>query len=71
MVLEDSSYDRNRRKSVELLTRCFDHTSQKMCFYDKHSSGYKRCLEDLQSAPEQMPAMIQRAEKLGLMPPTF
>ena len=33
LVLDDSSYDRNRSKSVELLARCFDHASQKMRFY--------------------------------------
>lgn len=33
MILDDSSYERNRSKSVELLARCFDHASQKMRFY--------------------------------------
>ena len=33
LILDDSSYDRNRSKSVELLARCFDHASQKMRFY--------------------------------------
>ena len=104
LVLDDSSYDRNRSKSVELLARCFDHASQKMRFYkgfrmltlgwsdgatfipvdfsllssktsqingisskiDKRSSGYKRRLEALQSAPEQIPDMIQRALKAGI-----
>ncbi|TMN20808.1 IS4 family transposase [Lentibacillus cibarius] len=32
-ILDDSSYDRNRSKDVELLARCFDHASQKMRFY--------------------------------------
>ena len=32
-ILDDSSYDRNRSKHVELLARCFDHASQKMRFY--------------------------------------
>src|SRR5690625_1225184 len=32
-ILDDSSYDRNRSKKVELLARCFDHASQKMRFY--------------------------------------
>jgi hypothetical protein len=104
LVLDDSSYDRNRSKSVELLARCFDHASQKMRFYkgfrmltlgwsdgatfipvdfsllssktsqingitrtiDKRSSGYKRRLEALQSAPEQIPSMIQRALEAGI-----
>jgi hypothetical protein len=104
LVLDDSSYDRNRSKSVELLARCFDHASQKMRFYkgfrmltlgwsdgatfipvdfsllssktsqingitskiDKRSSGYKRRLEALQSAPEQIPDMIQRALNAGI-----
>lgn len=104
LIIDDSSYDKNRSKSVELLARCFDHTSQKMRFYkgfrmltmgwsdgttfmpvdfsllssknsiingmsdqiDKRSSGYKRRLEALQSAPEQIPTMIQRAMNTGI-----
>lgn len=104
LVLDDSSYDRNRSKSVELLARCFDHASQKMRFYkgfrmltlgwtdgatfipidfsllsstksqingistkvDKRSCGYKRRLESLQTAPEQIPDMIQRALNAGI-----
>ncbi|KKE79212.1 transposase [Bacilli bacterium VT-13-104] len=33
LILDDSSYDRNRSKNVELLARCFDHASQKMRYY--------------------------------------
>lgn len=33
LILDDSSYDRNRSKHVELLARCFDHASQKMRLY--------------------------------------
>ncbi|WP_339283795.1 transposase [Oceanobacillus sp. FSL K6-3682] len=104
LIIDDSSYDKNRSKSVELLARCFDHASQKMRFYkgfrmltmgwsdgttfmpvdfsllssknsiingmsdqiDKRSSGYKRRLEALQSAPEQIPTMIQRAMNTGI-----
>ncbi len=33
LILDDSSYDRNRSKKVELLARCFDHASQKMRYY--------------------------------------
>jgi len=104
LIIDDSSYDKNRSKSVELLARCFDHASQKMRFYkgfrmltlgwsdgttfmpvdfsllssknsvingmsdqiDKRSSGYKRRVEALQSAPEQIPAMIQRAMNIGI-----
>lgn len=104
LILDDSSYDRNRSKTVELLARCFDHASQKMRFYkgfrmltlgwsdgatfipvdfsllssktsqingisskiDKRSVGYKRRLEALQSAPEQIPDMIQRALNSGI-----
>ncbi|CAI9387555.1 IS4 family transposase ISDha5 [Bacillus sp. T2.9-1] len=92
LIVDDSSYDKNRSKSVELLARCFDHASQKMRFYkgfrmltlgwsdgttfmpvdfsllssknsvingvsqniDKRSSGYKRRLEALQTAPDLM-----------------
>ena len=28
-IIDDSAYDRNRSKHVELLARCFDHASQK------------------------------------------
>jgi hypothetical protein len=104
LVVDDSAYERNRSKTVELLARCFDHASQKMRFYkgfrmltlgwtdgatfmpidfsllsskksningisekiDKRSSGYKRRLEALQTAPEQIPAMIERALKAGI-----
>lgn len=104
LILDDSSYDRNRSKKVELLARCFDHASQKMRYYkgfrmltlgwsdgatfipldfsllssiksqingistkvDKRSSGYKRRLEALQKAPEQIPDMIDRAMNAGI-----
>jgi hypothetical protein len=33
---------------------------------DKHSSGYKRRIEALQTAPEQIPSMIQRAMIAGI-----
>lgn len=104
LIIDDSSYDKNRSKTVELLARCFDHASQKMRFYkgfrmltlgwsdgttfmpvdfsllssknsvingisdkvDKRSSGYKRRLEAFQSAPEQIPAMINRAMNMGI-----
>lgn len=104
LIVDDSSYDKNRSKSVELLARCFDHASQKMRFYkgfrmltlgwsdgttfmpvdfsllssknsvinemsqniDKRSSGYKRRLEALQTAPEQIPTMIHRAMNTGI-----
>jgi len=103
-IFDDSAYDRNRSKNVELLARCFDHASQKMRFYkgfrmltlgwsdgatflpvdfsllsskksqingisskiDKRSSGYKRRLEALQTAPEQIPTMIERAMNTGI-----
>ena len=103
-IIDDSAYDRNRSKHVELLARCFDHASQKMRFYkgfrmltlgwsdgatfmpidfsllsskksqingisesiDKRSSGYKRRLEALQSAPEQIPGMLKRALNTGI-----
>ncbi len=32
-ILDDSTYERNRSKQVELLSRCFDHASLKMRFY--------------------------------------
>ncbi|PWA04497.1 IS4 family transposase [Pueribacillus theae] len=104
LILDDSSYERNRSKSVELLARCFDHASQKMRFYkgfrmltlgwsdgatfipvdfsllsskksqingistkiDKRSTGYRRRIEALQTAPEQIPNMIKRAMNAGI-----
>lgn len=104
LILDDSSYDRNRSKHVELLARCFDHASQKMRFYkgfrmltlgwsdgatflpvdfsllsskksqingidkkvDKRSSGYKRRKEALQTAPEQIPGMVEQAMNAGI-----
>src|SRR5690625_5074355 len=104
LIFDDSAFERNRSKKVELLARCFDHASQKMRFYkgfrmltlgwsdgatfmpidfsllsskksqingisesiDKRSSGYKRRLEALQSAPEQIPGMLKRALNTGI-----
>ena len=34
LILDDSSYDRNRSKSLELLARYLDHTSQKISHYN-------------------------------------
>lgn len=103
-IIDDSMYERNRSKCVELLARCFDHSSQKMRFYkgfrmltlgwsdgatfmpvdfsllssktsqvngiseniDKRTSGYKRRLDALQTAPEQIPSMLQRALGTGM-----
>lgn len=103
-IIDDSSFDRNRSKKVELLARCFDHASQKMRFYkgfrmltlgwsdgctfmpidfsllssvkaqingiradiDKRTSGYKRRVNALQTAPEQIPDMIRRALSSGV-----
>lgn len=33
LIVDDSTFDRNRSKNVELLARCFDHASLKMRFY--------------------------------------
>ncbi|MBA4538395.1 transposase [Bacillus aquiflavi] len=104
LIIDDSSYERNRSKKVELLTRCFDHASHKMRFYkgfrmltlgwsdgatfmpidfsllsskksrindisdkvDKRTLGYKRRVEALQTAPEQIPSMISRALSAGI-----
>lgn len=37
---------------------------------DKRTSGDKRCVEALQTAPEQIPAMLERALTAGLEPVT-
>jgi hypothetical protein len=104
LIIDDSAYERNRSKKVELLARCFDHASQKMRFYkgfrmltlgwsdgatfmpidfsllsskksqingisekiDKRTSGYKRRKEALQTAPSQIPAMVERALSTGV-----
>lgn len=101
-VVDDSMFDRNRSKAVELLARCFDHAKNR--YYkgfrmltlgwsdgqsfipldfallsssrssingisadiDKRSSGYKRRMEALKSAPELIPEMIQRALTQGV-----
>jgi hypothetical protein len=103
-IFDDSMFERNRSKKVELSARCFDHSSQKNRYYkgfrmitmgwsdgatfmpvdfsllsslkskingiseqiDKRSSGYKRRLEALQTTPEQIPAMIERALASGI-----
>lgn len=33
LIMDDSAYERNRSKKVELLARCFDHASQRSRFY--------------------------------------
>jgi hypothetical protein len=104
LIIDDSMFDRNRSKKVELLARCMDHSSLTKRFYkgfrmltlgwsdghsfmpvdfallsskkaqingisdkiDKRSSGYKRRLEALESAPFIIPSMIDRALKAGV-----
>ncbi len=103
-IIDDSMFDRNRSKKVELLARCMDHSSLRKRFYkgfrmltlgwsdgysfmpidfsllsskkaqingiseevDKRTSGYKRRVESLQTAPEQIPAMLKRALSAGI-----
>jgi hypothetical protein len=103
LILDDSMFDKNRSKAVELLARCFDHAKGRFCKgfrmltlgwsdgktfipldfallsskkaqingsaanIDKRSSGYKRRLEALKSAPELIPEMIKRALAHGVM----
>ncbi len=102
LIIDDSMYERNRSKAVELLARFKDHA--RGCYYkgfrmltlgwsdghtfipvdfsllsslkskindissqiDKRTSGYKRRLEALQSAPEIIPVMIDRALTSGI-----
>jgi hypothetical protein len=104
LVVDDSSYERNRSKKVELLSRCFEHTPTKNRYYrgfrmltlgwsdgysffptdfallgspnslingmnetiDKRTSGYKRRLEALQSAPQLVTSMVKRALDSGI-----
>lgn len=104
LIVDDSMYDRNRSKKVELLAHCSDHSSLTKRFYkgfrmltlgwsdgatfmpldfsllsskkaqingisediDKRSSGYKRRIEALKSAPSIIPSMIERALKAGV-----
>jgi hypothetical protein len=99
LISDDSMFDRNRSKKVELLARCMDHSSLNKRFYkgfrmltlgwsdgftfmpldftllsskkaqingiseniDKRSSGYKRRIEALETAPSIIPIMIERA----------
>jgi hypothetical protein len=103
-VIDDSAFERNRSKKVELLARCKDHSSTKNRYYkgfrmltlgwsdghtflpidfsllsstnsmineitteiDKRTSGYKRRVEALQKAPDQIPAMLDRALDAGV-----
>ena len=102
LILDDSAFERDRSKKVELLARLFDHA--KNCYYkgyrmltlgwsdgttfipldfsllssknsqingmseeiDKRSTGYKRRLEALKSAPKLIPEMIKRALNQGI-----
>jgi len=102
IIVDDSMFDRNRSKSVELLARCFDRAKSCYCKgfrmltlgwsdgktfipldfallsssnsqingisanVDKRSSGYKRRIEALKSAPELIPKMIKRALEQGV-----
>lgn len=104
MIIDDSMFDRNRSKKVELLARCMDHSSMKKRFYkgfrmltlgwsdgftfmpldftllssknaqingisenlDKRTSGYKRRVEALESAPAIIPSMIKRSLQAGV-----
>lgn len=102
LVIDDSMFDRNRSKAVELLARCFDHAKSRYCKgfrmltlgwsdgktfipldfallsssksqingisanIDKRSSGYKRRMEALKSAPELIPEMIKRVLEQGV-----
>ena len=103
-IIDDSMFERNRSKKVELLARCMDHSTLHKRFYkgfrmltlgwsdgysfmpvdfsllssknaqingisekiDKRSSGYKRRLDALRTAPEQIPAMLKRAVEAGI-----
>ncbi|MGG0716266.1 transposase [Robertmurraya massiliosenegalensis] len=104
LIIDDSMFDRNRSKKVELLARCMDHSSLTKRFYkgfrmltlgwsdgfsfmpldftllssknsqingiskdiDKRSTGYKRRLEALETAPSVVPGMIERALQAGV-----
>jgi hypothetical protein len=104
LIVDDSSYERNRSKKVELLSRCFEHTPIKNRFYrgfrmltlgwsdgysffpvdfallgspkslingineqiDKRTSGFKRRLEALESAPGLVTSMVKRALEAGI-----
>ncbi|MED4587878.1 IS4 family transposase [Priestia flexa] len=103
-IIDDSMFDRNRSKKVELFARCMDHSSLTKRFYkgfrmltlgwsdgftfmpldftllsskkaqingiseniDKRSSGYKRRVEALESAPTVIPGMLERALQAGV-----
>jgi hypothetical protein len=104
LIVDDSTYERNRSKKVELLSRCFDHSPTKHRYYrgfrmltlgwsdgfsflpvdfallssknslmnginetiDKRTSGYKRRLEALESAPQLVKSMVKRALSKGV-----
>lgn len=104
LIVDDSSYERNRSKKVELLSRCFEHTPTKNRYYrgfrmltlgwsdgysflptdfallgspnslingmnetiDKRTSGFKRRVEALESAPKLVADMVKRALNAGI-----
>jgi Transposase DDE domain. len=104
LIIDDSSFYRDRSKKVELLAHCFDHAKQRHykgfrmltlgwsdgtpfmpvdfsllssskekarindidATIDKRCSGYKRRVEALQTAPEQIPDMVKRALCSGI-----
>lgn len=106
-IVDDSSYERNRSKKVELLARCKDHTSHKPRYYkgfrmltlgwsdgftfipvdftllssvktklqdiiahiDRRTCGYKRRLDALETAPDQVVKMLDRALRMGISAP--
>lgn len=103
-IIDDSMFERNRSKKVELLARCMDHSTIYKRFYkgfrmltlgwsdgysfmpvdfsllssikaqingisekvDKRTSGYKRRVDALQTAPEQVPVMLKQALEAGI-----
>ncbi|GGL65879.1 IS4 family transposase [Sporolactobacillus putidus] len=104
LIVDDSSFYRNRSKKVELLAHCFDHAKKRHYkgfrmltlgwsdgttfipvdfsllssnkektrvndinpTIDKRCSGYKRRMEALQTAPNQIPEMVNRALRSGI-----
>jgi len=104
LVVDDSAYEKNRSKKVELLSRCFEHNPTKNRFYrgfrmltlgwsdgfsfmpidfalmtsknsimhgiddsiDKRTSGYRRRIEALESAPRLVSKMVNRALSSGI-----
>ncbi|WP_313235970.1 IS4 family transposase [Sporosarcina ureae] len=64
LIIDDSAYDRNRSKKVELLARCFDHASLKMRFYKGFRMLTLGWSDGHTFLPIDFPCSVQKSLKL-------